>query len=112
MIISAGENIYPEEIEDALVRCSLVAGVAVVGLPDERLGSRVVAFIEPARPDVTSEQLDHACLRGGLARFTRPRDYVFVKAIPRSPSGKLLRRKLRLGEREPFAPAGPARHAR
>jgi len=102
MIISAGENIYPEEIEDALVRCSLVAGVAVVGIPDERLGSRVVAFIEPARPDVTTEQLDEACLRHGLARFKRPRDYVFVKAIPRSASGKLLRRKLRLGEYEPF----------
>src|SRR5262249_55194101 len=83
MIISAGENIYPEEIEDALVRSSLVAGVAVVGLADERLGARVVAFIEPARPDVTREQLDEACLRGGLARYKRPRDYVFVKAIPR-----------------------------
>jgi 2-furoate---CoA ligase len=105
MIISAGENIFPEEIEDALVRSSLVASVAVVGLADERLGARVVAFIEPARPDVTREQLDDACLRGGLARFKRPRDYVFVKAIPRSASGKLLRRKLRMGEYEPLFPA-------
>ena len=111
MIISAGENIFPEEIEDALVRCSLVGGVAVVGMPDERLGARVVAFIEPTRPDVTKEQLDEACLRAGLARFKRPRDYVFVKAIPRSASGKLLRRKLRLGEYEPFSPAEPTRHA-
>src|SRR5262245_16903779 len=105
MIISAGENIYPEEIEDALVRCSLVAGVAVVGMPDERLGARVVAFIEPARPGVTREQLDDACLRGGLARFKRPREYVFVRTIPRSASGKLLRRKLRIGEYEPLSPA-------
>jgi 2-furoate---CoA ligase len=105
MIISAGENIFPEEIEDALVRCSLVAGVAVVGMPDERLGARVVAFVEPAQPDVTSEQLDEACLRGGLARFKRPREYVFVKQIPRSASGKLLRRKLRIGEYEPFEAA-------
>jgi 2-furoate---CoA ligase len=102
MIISAGENIFPEEIEDALVRCSLVAGVAVVGMPDERLGARVVAFVEPARPGVKPEQLDEACLRGGLARFKRPREYVFVKSIPRSASGKLLRRKLRIGEYEPF----------
>jgi 2-furoate---CoA ligase len=102
MIISAGENIFPEEIEDALVRCSLVAGVAVVGMPDERLGARVVAFVEPAQPDVRPEQLDEACLRGGLARFKRPREYVFVKSIPRSASGKLLRRKLRIGEYEPF----------
>lgn len=104
MIISAGENIFPEEIEDALVRSGLLAGVAVVGMPDERLGARVVAFIEPARPDVTEKQLDEACLRSGLARFKRPRDYVFVKSIPRSASGKLLRRKLRIGEYEPFWP--------
>jgi 2-furoate---CoA ligase len=104
MIISAGENIFPEEIEDALVRCSLVAGVAVVGMPDERLGARVVAFVEPARPDVTAEALDQACLQNGLARFKRPREYVFVKAIPRSASGKLLRRKLRIGDYEPLAP--------
>jgi 2-furoate---CoA ligase len=100
MIISAGENIFPEEIEDALVRCSLVAGVAVVGMPDERLGARVVAFVVPAQPDVSPQQLDEACLRGGLARFKRPREYVFVKSIPRSASGKLLRRKLRIGEYE------------
>jgi 2-furoate---CoA ligase len=100
MIICGGENIYPEEVEDALTRCSLVAGVAVVGMPDERLGARVVAFIEPASSDVRPEQLDDACLKSGLARFKRPRDYVFVKAIPRSASGKLLRRKLKMGEYE------------
>jgi 2-furoate---CoA ligase len=99
MIISGGENIFPEEIEDALTRCPLVAGCAVVGLPDERLGTKVVAFIEPAA-EVTPAQLDDACLKGGLARFKRPKDYVLVKAIPRSASGKLLRRKLRSGEYE------------
>jgi 2-furoate---CoA ligase len=104
MIISGGENIFPEEIEDALVRCSLVAGVAVVGMPDERLGSRVVAFVEPAHAGVKADELDRACLRSGLARFKRPREYVFVKSIPRSASGKLLRRKLRIGEYEPFSP--------
>jgi 2-furoate---CoA ligase len=105
MIVSAGENIFPEEVEDALARSRLVAGVAVVGMPDERLGSSVVAFVEPARPDVKPEELDAACLRNGLARFKRPRKYVFVKSIPRSASGKLLRRKLRMGEFEPFAPS-------
>jgi 2-furoate---CoA ligase len=103
MIISAGENIYPEEVEDALSRSGLVAGCAVVGMADERLGNRVVAFVEPAVPAVSSEQLDRACLTGGLARFKRPRQYVFVKAIPRSASGKLLRRKLRDGDYEPYA---------
>ena len=100
MIISGGENIYPEEVEDTLARSGLVAGCAVVGMPDERLGARVVAFVEPAAAGLTSAQLDQVCLKGGLARFKRPRDYVFIKSIPRSASGKLLRRKLRSGEYE------------
>ncbi len=98
MIISGGENIYPEEVEDTLMRSKLIAGCAVVGVPDERLGARVVAFVEPAMAGLASEQLDEVCLRSGLARFKRPREYVFVKSIPRSASGKLLRRKLRNGE--------------
>ena len=102
MIISGGENIFPEEVEDVLARSRLVAGCAVVGLPDERLGAKVVAFVEPAVGDLTPEQLDQACLSSGLARFKRPREYVLVKAIPRSASGKLLRRKLRTGEYETF----------
>jgi 2-furoate---CoA ligase len=106
MIISGGENIYPEEVEDVLVRSPLVAACAVVGMPDERLGARVVAFVEPASAEVSPAQLDEVCLRSGLARFKRPRDYVFVKTIPRSASGKLLRRKLRIGEYELFAQSG------
>ncbi len=100
MIISGGENIYPEEVESALARCQGVASAAVVGMPDERLGSRVVAFVEPVSADVTCEAIDTACLETGLARFKRPREYVLVKTIPRSASGKLLRRKLRIGEYE------------
>jgi 2-furoate---CoA ligase len=100
MIISGGENIYPEEVEDALARSHLVAGCAVVGLPDERLGAKVVAFVEPTAAGLTPAQLDDVCLKGGLARFKRPKEYVLVKAIPRSASGKLLRRKLRTGEYE------------
>jgi 2-furoate---CoA ligase len=100
MIISGGENIYPEEVEDALARCPLVAGCAVVGMPDERLGAKVVAFVEPVAAGITAGALDDACRKGGLARFKRPKEYVLVKAIPRSASGKLLRRKLRSGEYE------------
>ncbi len=100
LIISGGENIYPEEVEGALARCPGVASAAVVGMPDERLGSRVVAFVEPASAEVSVEAIDAACLLTGLARFKRPREYVFVKQIPRSASGKLLRRKLRIGEYE------------
>src|SRR5580704_11868491 len=67
MIISGGENIYPEEVEYALARCPGVASAAVVGMPDERLGSRVVAFVEPVSPDVTCDAIDMACLETGLA---------------------------------------------
>jgi 2-furoate---CoA ligase len=102
MIVSGGENIFPEEVEDTLARSKLVAGCAVVGMPDERLGAKVVAFVEPAIADLSPEQLDHECLNSGLARFKRPKQYILVKAIPRSASGKLLRRKLRAGEYEPY----------
>jgi 2-furoate---CoA ligase len=102
MIISGGENIFPEEVEDTLIRSKLVAGCAVVGMPDERLGTKVVAFIEPAVAQLGPEQLDEVCLKSELARFKRPKEYVLVKAIPRSASGKLLRRMLRSGEYEPF----------
>jgi 2-furoate---CoA ligase len=108
MIISGGENIFPEEVEDALARSPLVAGCAVVGMPDERLGAKVVAFVEPAAAGVTAAQLDAACLAGGLARFKRPKEYVLVKSIPRSASGKLLRRKLRSGEYERHDGGEPA----
>src|SRR6266436_4655939 len=104
MIISGGENIFPEEVEDTLIRSKLVAGVAVVGMPDDRLGTKVVAFIEPAVAGLGPEQLDEVCLQSELARFKRPKEYVLVKAIPRSASGKLLRRMLRSGEYEPFEP--------
>src|SRR5260370_4916375 len=104
MIISGGENIFPEEVEDTVIRSKLVAGVAVGGLPDDRLGTKVVAFIEPAVAGLGPEQLDEVCLKSQLPRFTRPKEDVLVKAIPRSASGKTLRRMLRSGEYEPFEP--------
>jgi 2-furoate---CoA ligase len=97
MIISGGENIHAEEVEDVLDRSPLVRQAAVVGLPDERLGQKVVAFIEPASGETSAEALDQWCLASPLARFKRPRGYVFVERIPKSASGKLLRRFLRDG---------------
>ncbi len=100
MLISGGENIYPEEVEDLLAKCDLVREVAVIGVPDDRWGQRVVAYIEPASDAANAETLDKYCLDSDTARFKRPRGYAFVKAIPRSASGKLLRRELRLGAYE------------
>ena len=76
------------------------------GLPDERLGKIVAAFIKRRGP-VNDEDLDQFCRTSGLANFKRPRRYVFVNAIPKSPVGKLLRRKLVAGEFEPEDKARP-----
>ena len=98
MIISGGENIHPVEVEDVLARHAGVKDVAVIGEPDERWGERVVAFIVPAGA-VTAEALDHHCRTSGdLASFKRPRRFVFVTAIPKTASGKILRRLLRDGQ--------------
>jgi len=96
MIISGGENIHPVEVEDVLARHPDVRDVAVVGEPDPRWGERVVAFIVPARPGLTAEAVDRYCREGAtLASFKRPRRVVFVDEIPKTASGKILRRLLR-----------------
>ncbi len=92
MIISGGENIHPLEVEDVLARHPGVREVAVVGAPDERLGFRVVAVVVG---DATAEELDAYCLASTLARFKRPREYRLVPELPKSASGKILRRILR-----------------
>jgi 2-furoate---CoA ligase len=97
MIISGGENISPVEIESCLSLHAAVSEVAVVGLPDERWGKIVAAFIK-RRTAVEPDELDAFCRSSGLAGFKRPRRYVFVAEIPKSPVGKLLRRKLVAGE--------------
>ena len=95
MIISGGENIHPLEIEEVLAGAPGVREVAVVGLPDDRLGQHVTAFVV-AEEGVTAEELDACCLAAPTSpRFKRPREYRFVEALPKSPSGKILRRKLR-----------------
>jgi 2-furoate---CoA ligase len=108
MIISGGENISPVEIESCLSLHAGVSEVAVAGLPDERWGRIVTAFIKRRAP-VEAGELDAFCRTSGLAGFKRPRRYVFVTEIPKSPVGKLLRRKLVAGEyaAEPDAPANP-----
>jgi len=74
--------------------------VAVAGLRDERWGQRVVAFVK-RKEAVDGETLDAYCRGTDLANFKRPREYVFVSEIPKSPVGKILRRKLTAGEFEP-----------
>ena len=88
MIITGGENISPVEIESCLSLHAAVSEVAVVGLPDERWGKIVTAFIK-RRDAIEPEELDAFCRASGLAGFKRPRRYIFVAEIPKSPVGKL-----------------------
>jgi 2-furoate---CoA ligase len=97
MIITGGENVSPVEIESCLSLHPAVSEVAVVGLPDERWGKVVAAFVRRGAK-VDADALDAHCRAAGLANFKRPRRYVFVAEIPKSPVGKLLRRKLVAGE--------------
>jgi 2-furoate---CoA ligase len=103
MIISGGENISPVDIESVLSLHPAVDEVAVAGIKDERWGQRVVAFIKRRAP-VDAAILDDYCKASALVNFKRPREYVFVAEIPKSPVGKILRRKLSAGEYQIDAP--------
>jgi 2-furoate---CoA ligase len=92
MIVSGGENVHPLEVEDVLAAHPGVREVAVVGAKDDRLGQRVVAVLVAT---ATEDELEAYCLSSALARFKRPREYRFVDSLPKSPSGKILRRLLR-----------------
>ena len=95
MIVSGGENIYPREVEEVLYRCPGVAEAAVVGVPDERWGNLVTAFIVPRDAGLTAAAVDGFCKASpDLAKYKRPRRIVFVDALPTNPSGKVLKREL------------------
>ena len=97
MIVSGGENISPVDIESLLSLHPAVDEVAVVGLKDDRWGQKVVAFISRSRY-VDGAELDAFCKKSDLVNFKRPREYIFVESIPKSPVGKILRRKLATGD--------------
>ncbi len=96
LIISGGMNIYPREVEEALLRHDDVAAVSVVGRPDPEWGEAVVAFVVAvdAEQPPTVEQLDQLCLEH-IARYKRPKDYRFVATLPTNNYGKVLKRELR-----------------
>ena len=101
MIVSGGENIAGSEVERVLYDHEAVLEVAVVGRPDERWGEVPVAYVV-LRPGAaaTAEELVEHC-RGQLAKFKVPKDVLFVDALPRNPSGKVLKRELRGPGRTP-----------
>lgn len=95
MIISGGENIYPAEVEAAILELDTVASVAVIGVPDEKWGEVPKAIITlHAGSTLTQEEL-RSHLEGKLARYKIPKAVVFVDDMPRTASGKIRKRDLR-----------------
>jgi long-chain acyl-CoA synthetase len=97
-IISGGVNIYPQETENLLVRHPDVADVAVFGVPNEEMGEEVKAIVElepdvPATPEKARELIEWC--RGRLSHLTVPRSIEFREVVPRTPTGKLIKRKLK-----------------
>ena len=95
LIISAGANIYPREVEEVLLRHPAVAEVSVIGRPDPEWGEAVVAYVVGADgAEPAAAELDRFCLEH-LARFKRPRDYRTIDALPKNNYGKVLKTRLR-----------------
>jgi acyl-CoA synthetase (AMP-forming)/AMP-acid ligase II len=97
LILSGGVNIYPREIEDALALHPAVADIVVLGVPDEEMGQRVHAVVQLAvpgagTPELASELIDFC--RSRIAHYKAPRSVSFTGELPRTPSGKMLRRLL------------------
>ncbi len=99
MIITGGENVSPVEIENILSLHKNVLEVVVVGLEDEKWGQKISAFIKCSKR-INIKSLDEHCKKSKLANFKRPKSYFFIKEIPKSPTGKILRRKILSGEYE------------
>jgi fatty-acyl-CoA synthase len=95
MIISGGENIYPAEVESAICDHPEVAEAAVIGVPDDKWGEAVKAIVamKPGSTANASDIINFA--RQRIAGYKMPKSVDFVTALPRNPSGKILRRQLR-----------------
>jgi len=93
VIISGGENLYPVQIEDFLRTHDAIKDVAVIGLPDQRLGEIVAAIIE-IKPGVSCSEAEIERFCAALPRYKRPRRIIFNK-VPRNPTGKIEKPRLR-----------------
>jgi long-chain acyl-CoA synthetase len=94
MILVSGFNVYPNEIEEVIVELEGVAEVGVIGVPDEKTGEAVKAYVVSTDPGLTAGQVMAHC-RQSLTNYKRPKEVEFVDEIPKSPVGKVLRRNLR-----------------
>lgn len=94
MIISGGENVYPAEIESVIIGVPGVSEVAVIGLPDEKWGEIAAAIVVADQNEVSEQQIVEYC-GTRLARYKLPKKVIFAEAIPRNPTGKILKTVLR-----------------
>jgi long-chain acyl-CoA synthetase len=106
LILSGGVNVYPAEVEAALVDDEEVADAAVIGLPDERMGQRVHAIVELRRGSMVDAETLLERLSTRLADFKRPRTIEIVDELPREPNGKVLKARLREERAQGEAKAG------
>ncbi|MBV9922637.1 MAG: long-chain fatty acid--CoA ligase, partial [Pseudonocardia sp.] len=96
MIVTGGENVFPQMVEEHLANCPDLAEVAVIGTAHERWVEQVTAVVVPVRPGVTAEDVAAWCATNpNLAGIARPRRIEVVEALPRTGSGKLNRPELR-----------------
>jgi fatty-acyl-CoA synthase len=94
MIVSGGENVFPAEIEELLAAHEAIAEAAAIGVPDERFGQRLRAFVVVREGASLTEDDVKDYVRANLARYKTPREVVFVDELPRNPTGKVLKREL------------------
>jgi acyl-CoA synthetase (AMP-forming)/AMP-acid ligase II len=109
MIISGGENIYPVEVEAVLARHPAVTEVAVIGVPDPTWGEAVHAVITPAAGSTASADEIIAWCRERLAHFKCPKSAEFAGPLPRTTTGKVLKRELRAQRAATLPPEGAGR---
>jgi acyl-CoA synthetase (AMP-forming)/AMP-acid ligase II len=95
MIVTGGENVYPAEVENAILGCPGVADAAVIGIPDERWGEAVKAIVVPHPDGPPDPEAVIAWARQRIAGYKAPKSVDFVDVLPRNASGKVLRRELR-----------------
>src|SRR6476619_2324684 len=94
ILVSGGENVYPRAVENALAEHPEIADNAVIGVPDEDYGQRLVAFVVPRAETDVSEDSVREFLKDRVSRFEQPRDIRIVEEIPRNPAGKVARNEL------------------
>ncbi len=94
MVITGGINVYPREIEEVLLQHAGIADVAITGVPDEKWGERIKAFVVAPGGDVSADDVVEFC-KGKIADYKLPKDVAFIDVLPRNANGKVLKRELR-----------------